>query len=75
MPQDAQVKHNGVIEEVDHPHAGTMRVCKQAARFSKTPSELGRPAPAFGEHTDELLAELGLAPAEIAELRSDSIAL
>ena len=75
VPQDAQVKHNGVIEEVDHPHAGTMRVCKQAARFSKTPSELGRPAPAFGEHTDELLAELGLAPAEIAELRSDSIAL
>ena len=41
-----------------------------APRFSGTPARLDRPAPEAGEHTDEILGELGYAPAAVADLRS-----
>jgi alpha-methylacyl-CoA racemase len=41
-----------------------------APRFSRTPGAIGRPAPAPGEHTDEILAELGLTDSDIASLRT-----
>jgi alpha-methylacyl-CoA racemase len=41
-----------------------------APRFSATPATLDRPPPSPGEHTDEVLAGLGYAPGEIADLRS-----
>ena len=64
-----QVKANQLIVESVHPHAGPMRQARPAARFDATPAEIGRPAPLLGEHTDEVLAELGMPPAEIARLR------
>ncbi len=66
---DPQVKHNQTVLTHEHPVAGTVRTTRFPARFSKTPTELERLAPAKGEHTDEVLAELGRSPAEIAELR------
>ena len=42
-------------------------------RLKDTPPVLRRPPPALGEHTDEVLAELGLAPAQIAQLRQDGV--
>lgn len=43
-------------------------------RLQDNPAVLRRPPPALGEHTDEVLAELGLDPAEIAVLRADGVA-
>jgi crotonobetainyl-CoA:carnitine CoA-transferase CaiB-like acyl-CoA transferase len=56
-----QIEATGVIVETDHPVAGRIRQARAAARFEKTPTTLDRPAPTLGEHTDEILAELGLA--------------
>ena len=70
---DPQVKHNETVLAHHHPVAGQVRTTRFPARFSKTPTELERLAPTKGEHTDEVLAELGRSPAEIAQLRNDGI--
>jgi len=70
---DPQVAANRLIVESEHPHAGPMREPRPAARFDETPAAIRRPAPLLGEHTDEVLAEIGLAPDTIADLRSSGV--
>lgn len=55
-----QVEATGIVVETDHPVAGRIRQARAAARFEKTPTTLEGHAPTLGEHTDEILAELGL---------------
>jgi crotonobetainyl-CoA:carnitine CoA-transferase CaiB-like acyl-CoA transferase len=70
MIDDPHIRHRGTLAETTHPTAGQIRSARPPARFSKTPSGLHRHAPCFGEHTDEVLAEvLGLSTTEIASLR------
>ena len=64
-----QVQANRLIVESVHPHAGPMRQTRPAARFDLTPAEIGRAAPLLGEHTDEVLVELGIPNTEITSLR------
>lgn len=68
---DPAVRHLGLISEVDHPVAGRFRVAGIPVRMDGTPPSVRRPPPLLGEHTDEVLAESGLAASEIARLRSD----
>jgi crotonobetainyl-CoA:carnitine CoA-transferase CaiB-like acyl-CoA transferase len=70
---DPQVRHNEAIFEREHPAAGRMREPRPPARFERTPAEPGRPAPLHGEHTDEILAELGIGAEERAELRAAGV--
>ena len=70
---DPQVKHNETVLTHHHPVAGQVRTTRFPARFSKTPTQLERLAPGKGEHTDEVLAELGRSPAEIDRLRAEGI--
>src|SRR5437867_4332774 len=67
---DAQVAANKLIVESDHPQAGRMRQPRPAARFERTPAEIRSPAPLLGEHTDAVLAELGISPEQLAVLRA-----
>jgi len=64
-----QVRANGLLVDDVHPHAGPLRQPRPAARFDRTPAAIRRPAPRLGEHTEEVLGELGLEAGEIARLR------
>jgi crotonobetainyl-CoA:carnitine CoA-transferase CaiB-like acyl-CoA transferase len=63
-----QVLANGTVVEAAHPAAGRLRQARPAARFSETPAEPGRPAPALGADTRGVLAEAGLSEAAIEAL-------
>jgi len=69
---DPQVRARGILEESVHPVAGPMRQPRPAPRFAVTPAHVGAPAPTIGQHTDEILAELGLG-ARTAELRAAGV--
>ena len=71
--QDPQVLHNDIILDEVHPRIGRVRTVRPPAKFSKTPASLNRPAPSKGEHTDEILLELGLDVGQIAALRDQQI--
>lgn len=59
---DPQVLHNESFVTYEHPTEGTVTTPGFPYRFSRTPADVHRPAPLVGEHTDELLAELGVSP-------------
>ena len=68
-----QLKARSMIEQFDHPRAGRVRVTGIPHRLDDTPGSIRRGAPELGEHTDELLTELGLSPANIARLRQEGV--
>jgi len=67
-----QVLASGILLESDHPSAGRLRQTRTAARF-ETPMVVRYGAPRLGEHTGEVLAELGLSPADIAALHRERV--
>ena len=68
-----QVVASHLFAEVEHPGAGQVREVRPAARFDRTPSAPERHAPSLGEHTDEILGELGLPSEQIGELRKAGV--
>ena len=70
---DPQVLAQEMMLEFEHPGHGPVRMTGFPVKLSATPAQLRRPAPALGEHTEEVLRELGYAPARIAALRRDGI--
>ncbi len=70
---DAQVQARDMVVELDHPTAGRIKHIGVPVKLSRTPGSVRCPAPTLGQHTDEVLAELGLTPAEIAALRADRV--
>jgi crotonobetainyl-CoA:carnitine CoA-transferase CaiB-like acyl-CoA transferase len=70
---DPHAQAIGMFDLFDHPRAGTVRRPRHPAQFAATPAAIGGACPALGEHTDEVLAELGLSADEIIRLRSDQV--
>jgi len=63
----------GAIVETDHPVFGRIKMQNAFPRLSETPGQVRWPGPALGEHTDQVLGELGLSADKIADLRARGI--
>ena len=68
-----QVRAREMVVETDHPVAGRTSNIGIPIKLSETPGQFQRPAPTLGQHTDEVLRELGRSDGEVSVLRSRSI--
>jgi crotonobetainyl-CoA:carnitine CoA-transferase CaiB-like acyl-CoA transferase len=70
MFSDPQVQHLGIAEPISHPTLGEIRLVGEPMALSRTPSKVETPTPDAGEHTDEILAELGFDAGAVSRLRT-----
>ena len=73
MIDHPQVLASGIVVEHDHPHAGPLRQARPAARFEGTPTRIRNGAPLLGEHTYDILREVGYDDAEIEAMVSAKV--
>jgi len=71
--ENEQIRHLKMAVPVKHPALGELLVQAPPVTLSRTPGGVRLPAPDTGEHSDEILAELGYSPADITSLRSDKV--
>jgi crotonobetainyl-CoA:carnitine CoA-transferase CaiB-like acyl-CoA transferase len=71
--EDPHIKERRAFIERDHPAAGPTTLLAPWIHLSKTPSSIHHDAPAIGQHTDEVLGELGLTTANLADLRAQGV--
>ena len=71
--EDPQVRHLAMVQSVQHPELGELRLIANAATFAGVPRRLRRAAPVAGEHTSEILAGLGVTDEELAECRREGV--
>lgn len=70
---DPAVREAGVVEEVEHPVAGTVRLLRFPVEFSTGRADVRRLPPMPGEHTEEILREAGYTEGEIRTLRDQEV--
>lgn len=73
LTEDPQVRHIGSVLHLEHPVAGAMTTLANPLNFHATPAEVRRPPPVLGQHSEEILAQHGYAPQEIARLLQDGV--
>ncbi len=70
---DPQTLALEIVREIEHPTAGKVKLVNSPMHLSQTPTAITRHPPLLGEHTAEILAELGYNPPQIAELRASGV--
>jgi formyl-CoA transferase len=74
LASDPQVIENEYVVDYDHPALGKIKMVGSAVRYSKTPTTIRLPAPELGEHTREILSQLGeYSDTEIAQLEKEGV--
>ena len=71
--QSPEAAARSMLVEIEHPALGVLRQAGIPIEFGATPGSVRTAPPLLGEHTDEVLAELGLSVEEIARLREDGV--
>jgi formyl-CoA transferase len=72
IAEDESLRANGTIVEVDHPTRGKYLSVGNPIKMSDSPTEVTR-SPLLGEHTEEVLAQLGYSKDDIATLRNEKV--
>jgi formyl-CoA transferase len=72
LAREPSLRKTGTIVEVDHPRRGKYLTVGNPIKMSDSPTEVRR-SPLLGEHTDEVLKEIGYGAAEVAELRAQKV--
>lgn len=71
--EEPQVQHLGIVKDVVSIHHGLQKMVGQPVQLQRTPSTIVRSAPKRGEHSEEILKELGLEASELASLKSKGV--
>ncbi len=71
--EEPQVKHLGMLKKVVSAHLGEQVLMGQPVTLTRTPSTIARATPRRGEHTEEILAEIGYDPKELARLKAAGV--
>jgi formyl-CoA transferase len=72
LANEPSLRKTGTIVEVDHPQRGKYLTVGNPIKLSDSPTEVTR-SPLLGEHTDEIMAELGYGNEEVTALRSRKV--
>ena len=70
---DPQVLHRQMLKELDHPKIGKVKVTGVPIKLSDTPGEVGTAPPILGQHTQEILTELGFSDQDIKKFRQEKV--
>lgn len=73
LPQHPQMQANGLFVESEHPVAGPIVEPKNPIHFSSTPSGCGFASATLGQHSNEILSEMGFSGQDIDTLRTDNV--
>jgi crotonobetainyl-CoA:carnitine CoA-transferase CaiB-like acyl-CoA transferase len=70
---DPQVQSRQLMQSFDYPGIGAVPLPAPPVRLSRTPGGIRHRAPLVGEHTDEILQELGYTPTDIDKFRDEGV--
>ncbi|HSV60475.1 MAG TPA: CaiB/BaiF CoA-transferase family protein [Variovorax sp.] len=70
---EPQIEHLGMVKEVLSPRLGPQRLVGQPMQLERTPSTISRAAPRRGEHTEEILKELGIEAEHLARMKAAGV--
>lgn len=71
--EEPQIKHLNMVKDVVSVHLGAQRLVGQPMQLERTPSTIARAAPRRGEHTEEILTEMGLSAGDLARMKSTGV--
>jgi formyl-CoA transferase len=70
---EPQIAHLGMVKDVVSARLGPQKLVGQPMQLERTPSTIARAAPRRGEHTEEVLGELGIAAADLARMKATGV--
>ena len=71
--EEPQIQHLGMVKDVVSSRQGAQKMVGQPMQLERTPSTIARAAPRRGEHTEEVLGELGLQASDLARMKSEGV--